>query len=250
MLKRILRKGESTTTTNEAAAETPRPTPAVSLPPPAVDTDETTARLNEKLLDDPVEQPPSVLTRLAGRLRRPWGRDTASRQVREHERDIHHRLEIAFEALHREFDAREKALQQQLAEAAKHYEKRIKRSKLLIGSLAVLTILSLGYLFYMLHLMGTAMTSISTDITAMNGSVSSMDRNMAAMRHDTQQMVGGIQRMDRSMGHLDYNIGSMNQTMGALNHNVAAMNQSIAPIGNVARPMGGFMGAMKSFMPF
>ncbi len=250
MLKKILRKGKGTAQ-NGATKKTSKQVQEVSLlPPPQSDFEETTTMLNEKLLDDPVAHPPSAFSRLASHLRRTWKRQSTSEQVREHERDIHHRLEIAFEALHREFDEREKALQQQLAEAAKSYEKKVKRSKLLIGSLAVLSLLSLGYIFYMIQLMGTAMTTISTDISAMNGSVASMDQNMAAMSNDTRQMVTSIQRMDQSMGYLNYNIGSMNQTVGALNHNVAAMNQSIAPIGNAARPIGGFMGAMKSFMPF
>jgi len=231
-------------------AENPPPSKVELLPPPQ--TEDTARLLTEQLLDDKIDTPPSVLKRVAGRLRRPWRRSkgNVSKHVHAHEQDIHHRLEAAFEALHREFDSREKALEKKLAQAAVTYEKKIRRTRWLLVPISLLAVLSLVYLFYMIQLMGSAMTSISTDITSMNSSVSSMDQNMAAMSGDTREMVYSIQRMDQSMGHLNYSVGSMNQQMGAMNHNVAAMNRSIAPIGEAAQPIGGFMGAMKSFMPF
>ncbi len=256
MLKRLFDrnntggKGEEATEANKALEpDNPRATQVELLPPPQ--TDEATRLLTEQLLEDEITTPPSVFRRVAGRLRKPWGRKAqVSKHVHAHEKDIHHRLEVAFEALHREFDSREKALEKKLAQAAVTYEKKIRRTRWLMVPIGLLAALSLVYLFYMIQLMGSAMTSISTDITSMNTSVSSMDQNMAAMSGDTRQMVYNIQRMDQSMGNLNYNVGSMNQQMGAMNHNVAAMNRSIAPIGDAARPIGGFMGAMKSFMPF
>jgi hypothetical protein len=233
--------------TEASSAVTEEPEVIELLPAPDIDQ---TARL----LDDEIKTPPSIFNRFTRRLRNPWRKSSA---VTDHEQDLHHRLEIAFEALHREFDEREQALQQQLAEAAKVYEKKIRRSKWLLIPAAIVATISLGYIFYMVQLMGSAMTSISTDITAMNGSVSDMGQNMSTMSADTRQMVGSIQGMNQSMGYLNrnvgamnQNVGAMNQNMGAMNHNVAAMNHSIAPIGNMARPAGNFMGAMKSFMPF
>lgn len=256
MLKRLFDRSSSSgddqaATKAQALPETEKPTPSKVelLPPP--ETDDTARLLAEQLLADKVETPPSVLKRVAGRLRKPWGnKGKGSKHVHAHEQDIHHRLEVAFEALHREFDSREKALEKKLAQAAVTYEKKIRRTRWLLVPVGLLAVLSLVYLFYMIQLMGSAMTSISTDITSMNTTVSSMDQNMAAMSNDTGEMVQSIHRMDQSMGNLNYNVGSMNQQMGAMNHNVAAMNRSIAPIGDAARPIGGFMGAMKSFMPF
>ena len=255
MLKRLLyKKDDSSEKRNDATTveviEARPPSGKVELLP-SPDTDETTRLMNEQLLDDDVKTPPSLFRRVAGRLRKPWsGKSKVSGHVHAHERDIHHRLEIAFEALHREFDSREKELEKKLAQAKVSYEQKLRRTRWLMVPIGLIAVISLVYLFYMIQLMGSAMTSISTDITMMNSSVSSMDQNMAAMSSDTRSMAYNIQRMDQSMGYLNYNVGSMNQSLGAMNQNVAAMNRSIAPIGNAARPIGGFMGAMKSFMPF
>ena len=247
MLKRLLyKKDDSSEKRNDATTveviEARPPSSVELLPRP--DTDETTRLMNERLLDDDVKTPPSLFRRVAGRLRKPWsGKSKTSDHVHAHERDIHHRLEAAFEALHREFDNREKELEKKLAQAKVSYEQKLRRTRWLMVPIGLLAVISLVYLFYMIQLMGAAMTSISTDITTMNSSVSSMDQNMAAMSSDTRSMAYSVQRMDQSMGYLNYNVNAMN-------HNVAAMNHSIAPIGNAARPIGGFMGAMKSFMPF
>ena len=254
MLKRLLYKkaNSSEKQNDETTVEVieARPPSSVELLP-RPDADETARLMNERLLDDEVKTPPSLFRRVAGRLRKPWrGKSKRSDHVHAHERDIHHRLEIAFEALHREFDNREKELEKKLAQAKVSYEQKLRRTRWLMVPIGLLAVISLVYLFYMIQLMGAAMTSISTDITTMNSSVSSMDQNMAAMSSDTRSMAYNIQRMDQSMGYLNYNVGSMNQSLGAMNQNVAAMNRSIAPIGNAARPIGGFMGAMKSFMPF
>lgn len=253
MLSKILKmrnNKENEKLENVSDKEAKAPTKTIQkLPSPLVG--ETETLLNEVLLDDELKTPPSLLHRMAGRLRNITRRKSGtSGHLHTHEQDLHHRLEIAFEALHREFDQREKALEKKLAETAHSYQNRIKRSKLLIGSMAAVAVISLGYAFYTMQLMGSAMTSISGDITNMNKSVSSMDANVATMSTDTRQMVHSIQRMDQNMGSLNYNVGNMNYSMNAMNRNVAEMNQSIAPLGSVARPVGGMMGAMKSFMPF
>ncbi|HFD86399.1 MAG TPA: hypothetical protein ENJ35_01850 [Gammaproteobacteria bacterium] len=247
MIKKLLDKTGAYKTREQAET---KPATAVeviakveSLPPPANDQ-------LAQLLDDEIKTPPSLINRFARRLRNPWSRGDAPDRLANHEQDLHHRLEIAFEALHRDFDEREKALQKQLAEAAKQYEQKIRRSKWLLIPAATLAAVSLGYIFYMVSMMGGAMNSISTDITTMNSSVSNMGQTMTNMSSDTHTMVGSIQNMDHSMRYLNQNMGAMNQNVGAMNHNVAAMNRSIAPIGNMARPAGNFMGAMKSFMPF
>ncbi len=255
MLKRLLYKKDDSgekrndATTVEVVEARPPAGRVELLTPPG--TDETTRLMNEQLLNDGVETPPSLFRRVAGRLRKPWrGQSKRSDHVHAHERDIHHRLEIAFEALHREFDNREKELEKKLAKAKVSYEQKLRRTRWLMVPIGLIAVISLVYLFYMVQLMGSAMTSISSNITTMNSSVSSMNQNMAAMSSDTRSMAYNIQRMDQSMGYLNYNVGAMNQSLGAMNQNVAAMNHSIAPIGNAARPIGGFMGAMKSFMPF
>lgn len=247
MIKRLLDKTGAYTKREKTEAEPAKAVEVIpkmeSLPPPVNDQ-------LAQLLDDEVKTPPSLLNRFTRRLRNPWRKDDIPDRLANHEQDLHHRLEIAFEALHQEFDEREKALQKQLAEAAKQYEQKIRRSKWLLIPAAAVATISLGYIFYMVTLMGGAMNSISTDITTMNNSVSSMGQNMSTMSSDTRSMVSGIQNMDYSMRYLNQNMGAMNQNVGAMNHNVAAMNRSIAPIGKMAQPAGNFMGAMKSFMPF
>ncbi len=104
-------------------------------------------------------------------------------------------------------------------------KQRTGRNRLIAVPGAVLALVGVVYMFYVVSVMETAMTTMSVnmhlmqkDVSKMSGSVGNMSGNIATISQDTNSMSGNMQK-------LNGNIGNINEDLNVLTHNVSpAMN--------------------------
>ena len=146
--------------------------------------------------------------------------------------NIDGKLELAFKHLHREFNQREKQLEQRMQEIHLQHtlllEKKHKRLKWLLP-LGLLAALAGGYMLFVL-------TNMQNSMSTMTGSIDGMNGYMANMSNDTALM--------------SQNIQMMNNSMYQMNGNVKGMSDSIEPMGDMAKTTSPFMKSFSAFLPF
>jgi uncharacterized protein YoxC len=171
-------------------------------------------------------------------------------------RDDHHekiieefsdRLTTAFQQTHEEAEEREKLLQERLEAIEKEQSYKIQRIKIFSLPGTVIAIAALVYLFYVVHVMESSMTSMSADMHRIEG-------HIAAIGQDTTNMATGVNDMNQNITQLNGNMSSMtsqvkdmNNNMGHLNRNVGVMTHDV---GNMSQTVSPVMNGMRNFMPF
>jgi len=100
-------------------------------------------------------------------------------------------------------------------------EQRTGRNRLIAIPGTILAIVGVIYMFYVVSVMESAMTNMSTnmhlmqlDVGSMSGNIGDMSRNISAISQDTNSMSGNMQKLNGNVGH-------MSKDLNVLTHNVA-----------------------------
>ncbi|MEW8497172.1 MAG: hypothetical protein AB2699_01600, partial [Candidatus Thiodiazotropha taylori] len=122
-------------------------------------------------------------------------------QIREdhHEKIIEEfsdRLTTAFQQTHEEAEEREKLLQERLEAIEKEQTYKIQRIKLFSLPGTVIAVAALIYLFYVVHVMESSMTSMSADMNRIQG-------HIASIGQDTASMSSGVNNMNKNITELN-----------------------------------------------
>ena len=167
------------------------------------------------------------------------------------------KLQRTFDELHKEFDERERILEKKLQRSKLEQAHEMRRVKWLSVPVGVIAIAGLIYIFYVVHVMENAMSSMSEDIHDMGKNMSAMSTDTRNMSNNITEMNENIAHMDKSMGNINHNVSQMNRNMGVMtnnvtymNRNVGTMTQTMRPIGEAAQTTEPMMTMMRSFLPF
>ena len=121
-----------------------------------------------------------------------------SRDVMAQDFNIH--LQRSFKKMHQELEERERILDRRLESIDHTHNFEIKRVKLMSIPLMILTVVALIYLFYVVHVMETAMGSMSQDMRHMTGYMSGMTEDTHALSTHTKAMVVSTEAMVKIQG--------------------------------------------------
>jgi uncharacterized protein YoxC len=171
-------------------------------------------------------------------------------------RDDHHekiieefsdRLTTAFQQTHAEAEEREKLLQERLEAIEKEQSYKIQRIKIFSLPGTVIAIAALVYLFYVVHVMESSMTSMSADMHR-------IENHIASIGQDTTNMASGVNDMNKNMTQMNGNMTSMTSQVQGMNNNMGQLNRNVGvmthDVGNMSQTVSPVMNGMRNFMPF
>ena len=156
-------------------------------------------------------------------------RDRSQEQIAE-EFAVH--LQRTFEEMHSQLEEREQLLDTKLKSIDRTHSYQLKRVKLMSIPVTVLSVVAVVYLFYVVRVMETAMTSMSQDMHQITA-------YMDVMSADTHAMSGNTGNMSSQMNAMNMNIHNMNATVNSMRYDVHNMSRTVSPA----------MSSMNRFMP-
>lgn len=156
-------------------------------------------------------------------------RDRTQEQMAE-EFAVH--LQRSFEEMHSQLEEREQLLDTKLKSIDRTHNYQLKRVKLMSIPVTLLSLVAVVYLFYVVRVMETAMTSMSMDMHQITA-------YMDTMSADTHAMSGNTSHMNLQMEAMNRNIGNMNATVNGMRYDVHNMSRTVSPA----------MSSMNRFMP-
>jgi len=156
-------------------------------------------------------------------------RDRTQEQIAE-EFAVH--LQRTFEEMHSQLEEREQLLDTKLKSIDRTHNYQLKRVKLMSIPVTVLSLVAVVYLFYVVRVMETAMTSMSQDMHQITA-------YMDGMSVDTNAMSGNTANMSSQMSAMNMNINNMNATVNGMRYDVHNMSRTVSPA----------MSSLNRFMP-
>ncbi|KRT54970.1 hypothetical protein [endosymbiont of Ridgeia piscesae] len=171
------------------------------------------------------------------------------------------RLTDAFNEVHAESKERERLLEEKLKAIEQEQEYKIRRIKFLSVPGTIIATACMVYLFYVVHVMETSMTSMSDDMHHMRGYISSisgdtrvMSSNVVTMNNHMADMNGNIGSVDEKMGNMNSEMGDIKKEVKGMNGNMTHLNRSVGvmtrDVGAMSHTISPVMGSMGKFMPF
>lgn len=144
-------------------------------------------------------------------------------------KDISGHLQQAFNTMHEELEEREKLLEQKLKSIDHSHSFEMQRVKLLSIPLMILTVVAIVYLFYVVSVMETAMTSMSQDMRQMTGYMSAVTENTHTLSANTGAMVNSVNEMNTEIGLMNGNVKNLNATVNNMSNDVHQLSRSVSP---------------------
>jgi uncharacterized protein YoxC len=156
-------------------------------------------------------------------------RDRSQEQIAE---DFAVHLQRTFEEMHSQLEEREQLLDAKLKSIDRTHNYQLKRVKLMSIPVTILSLVAVVYLFYVVRVMETAMTSMSQDMHQITA-------YMDVMSVDTHAMSRNTANMHAQMEAMNLNIGYMNATVNNMRYDVHNMSRTVSPA----------MSSINRFMP-
>ena len=156
-------------------------------------------------------------------------RDRARQQIAE-EFAVH--MQDAFDKMHAQLEEREQLLDTKLKSIDRTHNYQLRRVKLMSIPVTFLSLVAVVYLFYVVRIMETSMTSMSQDMHQITA-------HMDSMSADTHAMTTNTAVMSSQMEAMNSNFGYMNKTVNNMRYDVYNMSRTVSPA----------MSSMNRFMP-
>jgi len=148
-------------------------------------------------------------------------------------------MQDAFDNMHAQLEEREQLLDAKLKNIDQTHRHQLKRVKLLSIPVTVLSLIAVVYLFYVVRVMETSMTSMSHDMHQITAYMDSMSQDTRALTVNTTQMTTNTADMNTQMETMNTNVGHMSATVNNLRYDVYNMSRTVSPA----------MSSMNRFMP-
>ena len=156
-------------------------------------------------------------------------RDRTQEQLAE---DFAVQLQQTFREMHSQLEEREQLLDAKLKSIDRTHNYQLKRFKLMSIPVTLLSLVAVVYLFYVVRVMETAMTSMSQNMHEITAYMDVMSVNTNALTENTAHISG-------QMAAMNMNIGNMNATVNNMRYDVHNMSRSVSPA----------MSSISRFMP-
>lgn len=144
-------------------------------------------------------------------------------------RDLNIHLRRSFKTMHKELEEREKILDRKLKSIDHLHSHEIKRVKLMSVPIMMLTLVAIVYLFYVVRVMETAMSSMSQDMKQMTNYMSTITEDTRALSINTEAMVSSVNEMSTEIGAMNNNVSNLNTTVNNMRVDVHHMTRTVAP---------------------
>jgi uncharacterized protein YoxC len=144
-------------------------------------------------------------------------------------KDLSGHLQQAFNTMHEELEEREKLLEQKLKSIDSSHNFEMQRVKLLSIPLMILTVVAIVYLFYVVSVMETAMTSMSQDMRQMTGYMAAVTDNTHTLSANTGAMVDSVNAMNTEIGQMNGNVRNLTTTVNNMSIDVHQLSRSVSP---------------------
>ena len=144
-------------------------------------------------------------------------------------RDFNINLRRSFKTMHKELEEREKLLDRKLKSIDHLHSNEIKRVKLMSVPIMMLTLVAIVYLFYVVRVMETAMSSMSQDMKQMTSYMSTITEDTRALSINTEAMVSSVNDMNTEIGSMNNNVRNLNTTVNNMSVDVHHMTRTVAP---------------------
>ena len=175
-------------------------------------------------------------------------------------RDLNIHLRRSFKTMHKELEEREKILDRKLKSIDHLHSHEIKRVKLMSVPIMMLTLVAIVYLFYVVRVMETAMSSMSQDMNQMTTYMETITQDTHALSINTAAMVSNTQDMVSNTGDMVTSVNEMNNEMKTMNTEMRTMNQNISnlnitvnnlavDVNHMTRTVGPAMKGINKFLP-
>lgn len=126
--------------------------------------------------------------------------------------------------LHEEVEDQERLQDKKLQQLDKIQREQVRRTRLIAIPSVITAIFAVVYMFYTVHVMERAMTSISHDMKAMT-SISQDMKAVTAISRDMKAMRDSMETVSTNTSGMSNNMSSLRRDMGVMTNNVApAMN--------------------------
>ncbi len=156
-------------------------------------------------------------------------RDRTQEQIAE---DFAVHLQRTFEEMHAQLEEREQLLDAKLKSIDRTHSYQLKRVKLMSIPVTLLSLIAVVYLFYVVRIMETSMTSMSEDMHQITAYMDTMSVNTHAMSGNTTSINSQLEAMNM-------NIGNMSANVNGLRYDVHTMSRTVSPA----------MSSLNRFMP-
>ena len=170
-------------------------------------------------------------------------RDRAQEQMAE---EFASHMQDAFNKMHAQLEEREQLLDTKLQSIDRTHRYQLKRVKLLSIPVTVLSLIAIVYLFYVVRVMETSMTSMSQDMHRITAYMDSMSQDTQALTATTAKMTANTTKMTANTANMNAQMESLNANIGHMNATVSNMRYDVY---NMSRTVSPAMSSVSRFMP-
>ena len=144
-------------------------------------------------------------------------------------KDLSGHLQQAFNTMHEELEEREKLLEHKLKSIDSSHNFEMQRVKLLSIPIMILTVVAIVYLFYVVSVMETAMTSMSQDMRQMTGYMAAVTENTHTLSANTGAMVTSVNNMNTELSQMNGNVNNLTTTVNNMSMDVHQLSRTVSP---------------------
>jgi len=127
----------------------------------------------------------------------------------------------------KEVHEQEKLQDKKFKHLTKVQEHRAGRNRWIAIPGMIIAVIAIIYMFYVVNIMETAMTSMSRDMTKMQIAVGTMSQKVSGMSSDTHSMNSSMVELNSNVGKMSEDTHSMNSNMTQLSSDTSSMNGSM-----------------------
>lgn len=120
----------------------------------------------------------------------------------------------------KEVQEQEKLQDKKLSELDRVYSQRTRRNRWIAVPAVILALIAIFYMFRVVYIMETAMSSMSGDMALMQESVANMSRKMDTLTADTSAMSANLAQINAEVSGIDRNLGLMRNDVGYMSRQV------------------------------
>jgi hypothetical protein len=153
-------------------------------------------------------------------------RDSSHNQLAE---EFNTNMQRAFLEMHKQNEERENLLETRLESIDRTHKHQLTGVKILSIPVTLLSIIAIVYLFYVVRVMETSMSSMSGDMHVMNAYMETMAANTTALSVNTDKIHGTTFDMAQSVSSMDAQMTTLNKDVDNMMIDLHYMSRSVTP---------------------
>ena len=153
-------------------------------------------------------------------------RDHSHKQLAE---EFNTQMQRTFLEMHKQNEERDNLLETRLESIDRTNKNQLLGVKILSVPITLLSIIAIVYLFYVVRVMETSMSSMSGDMHMMNAFIETMTENTTALSVNTEKIYSTTFDMTQSVGSMDTQMTTLNKDVNNMMIDLHYMSRSVTP---------------------